>query len=629
MEAKRINPEMRQENRKQKSVGNKGDYKKDGYRGKSSSRGDNATSGTGKDRFEKRADGKNSRQQGEKDSWGGKQEGHQKRNRNRDAEEGGKKRGPENQRGRENWQNKDGNKDKVREKKWQGEREHRAGAGKQEHQGENKGKGKGQSWSSEKQRRSSFDRQDWKSENGDKDRVRDRGQREERNGKGEKDRRSSAGGQNWQSNKGKSTAGKGRERVEKFAGKDEQQVKNIKFESERVRIPKSNEGFKGKRKNSRCKVSGECGGCKMIDVPYDEQLMQKEKETAALLKPFMKLEGIIGMENPEHYRNKVSAAFTHDRKGKPLSGVYKEGTHYIIPVEECLLENKKADEIIGSIRELLPSFKIKTYDEDTDYGLLRHVMVRVGHTSGQIMVVLVLSSPIMPSKNNFVKALLKLQPEITTIVINTNDRKTSMVLGDKEQVIYGKGYIEDTLNGKIFKISPKSFYQVNSVQTEKLYGKAIEYAGLTGKETVLDAYCGIGTIGIMAADRAKQVIGVELNKDAVKDAVINAKQNQISNIQFYQKDAGEFMTQLAEQETQIDTVFMDPPRAGSDEVFLNSLAMLKPKKIVYISCNPETLARDREYLTKKGYKAEKGVAVDMFPFTNHVETCVLLSHKNS
>ena len=332
------------------------------------------------------------------------------------------------------------------------------------------------------------------------------------------------------------------------------------------------------------------------------------------------------MENPEHYRNKVSAAFTHDRKGKPLSGVYKEGTHYIIPVEECLLENKKADEIIGSIRELLPSFKIKTYDEDTGYGLLRHVMVRVGHTSGQIMVVLVLSSPIMPSKNNFVKALLKLQPEITTIVINTNDRKTSMVLGDKEQVIYGKGYIEDTLNGKTFKISPKSFYQVNSVQTEKLYGKAIEYAGLTGKETVLDAYFGIGTIGLMAADRAKQVIGVELNKDAVKDAVINAKQNQISNIQFYQKDAGEFMVQLAEQETQIDTVFMDPPRAGSDEVFLNSLAMLKPKKIVYISCNPETLARDLEYLTKKGYKAERGVAVDMFPFTNHVEAVIKMQY---
>ncbi|NLL76375.1 MAG: 23S rRNA (uracil(1939)-C(5))-methyltransferase RlmD [Clostridiales bacterium] len=382
---------------------------------------------------------------------------------------------------------------------------------------------------------------------------------------------------------------------------------------------------RSKKGNSRCEAFGECGGCQMIDMPYEEQLKLKQKECASLLKPFVRLEGIIGMEEPEHYRNKVNAAFTHDRKGKPLSGVYKEGTHYIIPVEECLLENKKADEIIGSIRELLPSFKIKTYDEDTGYGLLRHVMVRVGHTSGQIMVVLVLSSPIMPSKNNFVKALLKLHPDITTIIVNVNDRKTSMVLGDKEQVIYGKGYIEDTLNGKSFKISPKSFYQVNSVQTERLYGKAIEYAGLTGRETVLDAYCGIGTIGIMAAEKAKQVIGVELNRDAVKDGIINAKQNKISNIQFYQKDAGEFMVQLAEQGTQIDTVFMDPPRAGSDEVFLNSLSALKPKKIVYVSCNPETLARDLKYLVKKGYKAARAVAVDMFPFTGHVETVVLMS----
>jgi 23S rRNA (uracil1939-C5)-methyltransferase len=387
--------------------------------------------------------------------------------------------------------------------------------------------------------------------------------------------------------------------------------------------------FRMKNKDSRCKVSEECGGCKMIDVPYSEQLLWKQRETEKLLKPFVKLEGIIGMEEPEHYRNKVNAAFTHDRKGKPLSGVYKEGTHYIIPVEECLLENKKADEIIASIRELLPSFKIKTYDEDTGYGLLRHVMVRVGYTSGQIMVVLVLASPILPSKNNFVKALLNLQPDITTIVINVNDRKTSMVLGDKEQVIYGKGYIEDSLNGKSFKISPKSFYQVNSVQTQKLYGKAIEYAGLTGKETILDAYCGIGTIGIMAADKAKQVIGVELNKDAVKDAIINAKQNKISNIQFYQKDAGEFMVQLAEQGTQIDTVFMDPPRAGSDEVFLNSLVALKPKKVVYISCNPETLARDLEYLVKRGYRGVTGVVVDMFPFTNHVETTVLLQRRDA
>ena len=380
--------------------------------------------------------------------------------------------------------------------------------------------------------------------------------------------------------------------------------------------------------SARCKAFGECGGCQLLHMEYDQQLILKQQETAKLLKPYVKLEGMIGMGNPEHYRNKVNAAFTHDRQGKPLSGVYKEGTHYIIPIEECILENKKADEIIGSIRELLPSFKIKTYDEDTGYGLLRHVMVRVGHATGQIMVVLVLSSPILPSKNNFVKALLKRHPDITTIAINVNDRKTSMVLGDKEQVIYGKGYIEDVLCGVTFKISPKSFYQINSVQTEKLYRKAIEYADLTGTETVLDAYCGIGTIGMIASGKAKQVIGVELNKDAVKDAIVNAKRNKISNIEFYQKDAGEFMVQLAEQKKQIDTVFMDPPRAGSDEVFLNSLVTLKPDKVVYVSCNPETLARDLGYLVKKGYKVVKGVCCDMFPFTEHVETVVLLQRKD-
>jgi 23S rRNA (uracil-5-)-methyltransferase RumA len=381
-----------------------------------------------------------------------------------------------------------------------------------------------------------------------------------------------------------------------------------------------------KRKNDGlCHAFGECGGCQLLGIPYEEQLTKKKRELAKLLKPYVKLEGMIGMEKPEHYRNKVNAAFTHDRNGKPLSGVYKEGTHYIIPIEKCILENEKADEIIGSIRGLLPSFKIKTYDENMDYGLLRHVMVRVGHATGEIMVVLVLASPIMPSKNNFVKALLKLHPEITTIVLNINDRKTSMVLGDKEQVIYGKGYIEDVLCGIRFKISPRSFYQVNSVQTEKLYGKAIEYAGLNGKETVLDAYCGIGTIGMIAASKAKRVIGVELNRDAVRDAVMNAKKNQIKNVEFYQKDAGEFMVQLAEQGERIDTVFMDPPRTGSDEKFLEALVVLKPGKVVYISCNPETLVRDLEVLVKKGYRVDRGTGCDMFPFCGHVEAVCLMS----
>ncbi len=374
-----------------------------------------------------------------------------------------------------------------------------------------------------------------------------------------------------------------------------------------------------------CRAFGECGGCQMLHLPYKKQLKRKMKETAKLLEPYVRLEEIIGMEQPEHYRNKVNAAFTHDRQGKPLSGVYKEGTHYIIPIKKCILENEKADAIIATIRELLPSFKIKTYDEDRGYGLLRHVMVRIGQSTGQIMVVLVLSSPILPSKNNFVKALLERHPEITTIVTNINERKTSMVLGENGQVIYGKGYIEDVLCGITFRISPKSFYQVNAVQTEKLYRKAVEYAGLTGKEVVLDAYCGIGTIGMVAAGKAARVIGVELNEDAIKDAAANAKRNKIKNIDFYQKDAGEFMIQLAEQGEHIDTVFMDPPRTGSDEIFLDSLVKLKPKKVVYISCNPETLARDLKYMTKRGYRVTKGVCLDMFPFCGHVETICCLN----
>lgn len=243
------------------------------------------------------------------------------------------------------------------------------------------------------------------------------------------------------------------------------------------------------------------------------------------------------------------------------------------------------------------------------------------------MVVLVLASPILPSKNNFVKALLKLHPEITTVVINVNNRNTSMVLGDKEHVIYGKGYIEDELCGKRFRISPRSFYQVNPVQTEILYGKALEYAGLTGKETVVDAYCGTGTIGMIASDKAAKVIGVELNADAVRDARNNAKANQIRNIQFYQNDAGKFLVEMAGQGAKVDVVLMDPPRSGSTEEFMNSVAQIGPERIVYVSCNPETLVRDLKYFKKKGYRVAKGVGVDMFPFTEHVETVVLLSHK--
>lgn len=380
-------------------------------------------------------------------------------------------------------------------------------------------------------------------------------------------------------------------------------------------------------KNTKCPVMYKCGGCQMLHLEYPKQLKEKQKKVEELLSKFGKVEPIIGMDNPDHYRNKVHAVFDHDGRGNAISGVYESGSHRVVPIDSCLIENEKADAIIVSIRGLLKSFKIKTYDEDTEYGLLRHVLVRTGHKSGQIMVVIVIGSPIMPSKNNFVKALRKLHPEITTIVVNVNNKKTSMILGDKEQVIYGKGFIEDTLCHKVFHISPKSFYQVNPVQTEVLYTKAIELAGLTGKETVIDAYCGVGTIGIIASEAAGKVIGVELNSDSVKDATNNAKRNQIKNIDFYNKDAGEFMSQMAAQEQTADVVFMDPPRAGSDEKFLTALSSLAPQKVVYISCNPETLARDLEFLVKKGYGVKRIIPVDMFPHTGHVETLVLLSKK--
>ena len=276
---------------------------------------------------------------------------------------------------------------------------------------------------------------------------------------------------------------------------------------------------------------------------------------------------------------------------------------------------------------MLKSFKIRTYDEDSGYGLLRHVLVRRGFASGEIMVVLVVASPVFPSKNNFVKALRKVHPEITTIVLNVNDKHTSMVLGERDIVIYGKGFIRDTLCGRTFRISPGSFYQVNPVQTEVLYGKAVEYAGLTGNERVIDAYCGIGTIGIIASAKAKEVIGVELNPDAVRDARINTRENKIQNVQIRQGDGGAFMEAMAETGEHADVVFMDPPRAGSDEKFMASLLKLNPKKVIYISCNPETMARDLNYLTKKGYEVKKIQPVDMFCFCDHVETICELVRK--
>ena len=374
----------------------------------------------------------------------------------------------------------------------------------------------------------------------------------------------------------------------------------------------------------KCKYSAKCGGCAYMGMTYEEQLQTKQKLVDKLIRPFGKVETIIGMEQPYNYRNKVHAVVSGDRHGNVHTGTYESGTHKIVPIDSCCLDNSKADAIVCTIRELMKSFKYKPYNEDTHRGFLRHILIRTAHATGEILVTLVVGDLVFPSKNNFVKALLKEHPEITSIVVNLNNRNTSMILGEREQTIYGKGYIEDVLCGKCFKISSKSFYQVNSLQTEILYGKAIEYANLKGTERIMDAYSGIGTIGIIASDYVKEVVGVESNRDAVADAGINLKLNGCRNVKYILKDAGEFMHNEAAVKSRYDVVFMDPPRAGSDAKFINAVVKLAPEKVVYISCNPDTLARDLALFKKKGYKMVKCTPVDMFPWTGSVEAVTLL-----
>ncbi len=385
-----------------------------------------------------------------------------------------------------------------------------------------------------------------------------------------------------------------------------------------------------KEKKILCPYEKKCGGCSYLSEDYKSQLKKKKNYVSDLLKDYVRVDSITGMDNPYHYRNKVTCSFGMDNKKHPVAGIYAEKSHIIVPVKNCYIEDEKATAIMETVKELFKSFKLRYFDENTGFGLIRHVQIRTAHETGEIMVTIVTASPVFPSKQNFCKALRDKHPEITTIIQNVNNRTDSLVLSDKENVLYGKGFIEDRLCGKTFKISSKSFYQINSIQTEILYRKAVDFAGLTGKEVVLDTYCGIGTIGIIASDKAKQVIGVELNKDAVRDAVTNAKRNNVQNITFYTDDAGKFMEKASAGKNKVDVVFMDPPRNGSSEVFIKSLVKLSPRRIVYISCGPESLARDLKMLTKDGYRAEKAECVDMFPMTNrnHVETVCLLSKEN-
>ncbi|MBO4919747.1 MAG: 23S rRNA (uracil(1939)-C(5))-methyltransferase RlmD, partial [Erysipelotrichaceae bacterium] len=351
----------------------------------------------------------------------------------------------------------------------------------------------------------------------------------------------------------------------------------------------------------------------------------KQKRIEDLFNRFHKTEKIIGMDDPYHYRNKIQFMFGYDDQHYVVCGNYVQGSHQIVEIDECLICDEKANRIIATMKKLIMKYRISVFDERAMKGCIRHVMIRCSNT-GEYMVILVSGSPSIRNKEQLVKDLLKRHPEIKTVIQNINSRHTSMILGNRNIVLFGKGYITDELCGLKFRISPSSFYQVNKRQTEILYTETIRSADLKGNEILIDAYCGTGTIGLCASKSVKKVLGVELNRSAVKDAVINKKLNGIENAEFICEDAGKYMEYLAKQKTHVDVVIMDPPRTGSDKKFMSSLFALKPEKVVYISCNPVTLKDDLNYLTKE-YTIKKIQPVDMFPFTEHVETICLLHHK--
>jgi len=388
----------------------------------------------------------------------------------------------------------------------------------------------------------------------------------------------------------------------------------------------------GDRIEPRCKICSACGGCCFQQYAYSVQLLYKQKKVQEQFRKVGHMEvsvlPTIGMDDPYYYRNKIQMPFGLDDRGNPYCGFYKENSHIIVPVTECFIQDKRGVHILSVLKSLLKSFRISPYFEDERRGVLRHVLIRTSYYQPQIMVVLVTSVDSFPSRNNFVHELVKECPEITTVVQNINDRSTNVILGEREHVLYGRGFIEDSLCGVSFQISSKSFYQTNPKMTEILYSKAMEAAKLTSTDVVFDAYSGIGTIGLIAAKSVKDVVSVEIIPAAVRDAINNAKHNAITNFHEYADDASSFINRLAQEGKKIDVLFMDPPRKGSDERFLDALCRLKPSRLVYISCDPSTLARDVAYI-QKSYRIESIQPVDMFPQSFHVETVCELSLRNA
>ena len=385
------------------------------------------------------------------------------------------------------------------------------------------------------------------------------------------------------------------------------------------------------RQEVDCSTYKRCGGCNLRHIKYEETLKMKQNAVQSLVNKTLinklKVQETVGMENPFHYRNKAQYPVGINKNGEPIIGVFANRTHEVIPMEKCLIQNQQSEKIAKHILQFIKENKISIYNEKTGKGLFRHVVIKVGIKTKQIMCILVINGKIIPQEQKLIQDLITKFPEIKTIVKNINIKNTNVILSQENINIYGEGYIEDILGEYTFKISPLSFYQVNPVQAEKLYNLGVEMAQISKKDTVFDLYCGIGTISLFMAKYAKKVYGIEIVNEAVEMAKENAKSNNIINAEFYAGDVEIVLDDLINKKgVNADIVMFDPPRKGLDKNSINNILKIKPKKIVYISCNPATLIRDLA-MFEETYEIKNIVPVDMFPFTSHVECVSLLSIK--
>ena len=388
------------------------------------------------------------------------------------------------------------------------------------------------------------------------------------------------------------------------------------------------------RVEPKCPVSRPCGGCQLQALSYDKQLEFKENKVRNNLKRIggftdIPMEPIAGMKEPYHYRNKAQFPIGRDKDGKLTAGFYAARTHSLIPVDECYLGAKINEPILGKILQIMEQEHIEPYDEKTHTGLVRHILIRFGFTTKEIMVCFILNGKKLPKQEKFIAALTEI-PGMTSISVNRNEKDTNVIMGEKTITIWGSDYITDYIGDIKYQISPQSFYQVNPAQTKVLYEKALEYAGLTGTETVWDLYCGIGTISLFLAQKAKKVFGVEIVPQAIADAKKNAALNDITNVDFFVGKAEEvYPSYVSEhkEEAKAEVIVVDPPRKGCEESLLSTIVSMAPERIVYVSCDSATLARDLKYLCGHGYELKRVQAVDQFCQTGHCETVVLLSHK--